>query len=228
MTKPARANKGRYMMILYDLPISSYGCKTRILLRHKNLQWQSVAPPDGYGSPAYCQIIPAGTIPALDNNGFKLSESEAIAEYINEIAPTPAMLPTDVKDRATARSLSRFHDSRIEPVLRAYFSQVAPTNRDAGFIQDNAKLLQTRFDQLARMVTPAPFLYGRALGLADCGFVPSFAILNRLQPLLGFSIQLAESLRTYETSLANHPSVKDELADYYDAFDSWVAAKLAV
>ena len=135
MTKPARANKGRYMMILYDLPISSYGCKTRVLLRHKNLQWQSVAPPDGYGSAAYCQIIPAGTIPALDNNGFKLSESEAIAEYINEIAPTPAMLPTDVKDRAIARSLSRFHDTRIEPLLRAYFNQVPPANRDQVFIR---------------------------------------------------------------------------------------------
>ena len=106
-------------MILYDSPISSYGCKTRIVLRHKNLNWKSVAPPDGYGSRAYCQIIPAGTIPALDDNGFKLSESEAIAEYINEIAPTPAMLPTDVKDRAIARSLSRFHDTRIEPLLRA-------------------------------------------------------------------------------------------------------------
>ena len=82
---------------------------------------RALTPPDGYGSPAYCQIIPAGTIPALDDNGFKLSESEAIAEYINEIAPTPAMLPTDVKDRATARSLSRFHDTRIEPLLRAYF-----------------------------------------------------------------------------------------------------------
>ena len=164
------------MILLYDLPISSYGCKTRILLRHKNLQWQSVAPPDGYGSPAYCQIIPAGTIPALDDDGFKLCDSEAIAEYINEIAPTPAMLPVGAKDRATARSLSRFHDSRIEPVLRAYFGQVAPANRDAGFIQDNANLLQTRFDQLAKMVTPAPFLCGNTLGLADCGFVPSFAV----------------------------------------------------
>jgi glutathione S-transferase len=214
------------MMILYDLPISNYGCKTRILLRHKNLQWQSVAPPDGYGSAAYCQIIPAGTIPALDDDGFKLCDSEAIAEYINEIAPTPAMLPVGAKDRATARSLSRFHDSRIEPVLRAYFGQVAPANRDAGFIQDNANLLQIRFDQLAKMVTPAPFLCGNALSLADCGFVPSFAILNRLQSLLGFSIQLAESLRAYETALQSHPTVKDELADYYDAFDSWVTAKL--
>ena len=214
------------MMILYDLPISSYGCKTRILLRHKNLQWQSVAPPDGYGSPTYCQIIPAGTIPALDDNGFKLCDSEAIAEYINEVVPTPAMLPVETKDRATARSLSRFHDSRIEPVLRAYFGQVAIANRDASFIQDNANLLQTRFDQLVKMVTPAPFLCGNTLSLADCGFAPSFAILNRLQSLLGFSIELGHSLRAYESALASHPSVKDELHDYYVALDKWVAAKL--
>ena len=46
------------MMILYDLPISSYGCKTRILLRHKNLQWQSVAPPDGYGVRPIVKLFP--------------------------------------------------------------------------------------------------------------------------------------------------------------------------
>lgn len=213
-------------MILYDLPISSYGCKTRILLRHKNLRWQSVAPPGGYGSQAYCQINPAGTIPAIDDNGFTLSDSEAIAEYINEIARMPAMLPANVKERAMARSLSRFHDSRIEPVLRAYFGQVTTANQDAAFIIDNAILLQKRFDQLAKMVTPRPFLCGSELSLADCGFVPSFAILNRLQAILGFSIDLDESLRAYETALANHPSVIEELHGYYEALDSWVAAKL--
>ena len=87
-------------------------------------------------------------------------------------------------------------------------------------------MLQTRFDQLAKMVIPAPFLWGNTLSLADCGFAPSFAILNRLQSLLGFSIQLEESLRAYEIALASHPSVKDELHDYYIAFDRWVAAKL--
>ena len=216
------------MMILYDLPISSYGCKTRILLWHKNLQWQSIAPPDGYGSKAYCEIIPAGTIPALDDDGFKLCDSEAIAEYINEIAPTPAMLPLDVKDRAISRSLSRFHDSRIEPLVRAYFDQVTPAYGDQNFIQDNAELLKTRFNQLAGMVTPAPFLCGNTLSLADCGFVPTFAILNRLQPLLGVSIQLTDSIRDYETALAKHPSVKDELHRYYEALDRWIATKLAV
>ena len=67
------------MLVLYDLAISSYGCKTRILLRHKGLEWKSLAPPDGYGSPAYCKIVPSGTIPALLHDGLTLAESDAIA-----------------------------------------------------------------------------------------------------------------------------------------------------
>ncbi|MDB4852574.1 glutathione S-transferase family protein [Alphaproteobacteria bacterium] len=214
------------MLILYDLPISSYGCKTRILLRHKNLSWHSVAPPDGYGSAAYCQIVPAGTIPALDDNGFIICDSEAIAEYINEIQPDPAMLPADSRARATARALSRFHDSRIEPLLRAYFGQVAPANHDADFIRENASLLQKRMQQLAQMVTPHPFLCGDILSLADCGFAPSFAILNRLQAILGFVVDLPDSLRAYEAALADHPSVTDELQGYFDALDGWTEDKL--
>ena len=87
-------------------------------------------------------------------------------------------------------------------MLRAYFGQVDPVNRDAGFIQNNTNLLQTRFEQLVKMVTPAPFLCGNTLSLADCGFVPSFALLSRLQPLLGFSIDLDGSLRAYETAVS--------------------------
>ena len=215
-----------YMLTLYDLPISSYGCKTRILLRHKNLSWRRVTPPDGYGSAAYCQIVPAGTIPALDDNGFIICDSEAIAEYINEIQPDPAMLPAEPRARATARALSRFHDSRIEPLLRAYFGQIAPVSRDADFIRDNTNLLQKRMQQLAQMVTPYPFLCGDILSFADCGFAPSFAILNRLQTILGFTVDLPDSLRAYEAALANHPSVSYESQRYYDAFDSWAEAKL--
>ena len=214
------------MLTLYDLPISSYGCKTRILLRHKNLSWRRVTPPDGYGSAAYCQIVPAGTIPALDDNGFIICDSEAIAEYINEIQPDPAMLPAEPRARATARALSRFHDSRIEPVLRAYFGQIALVSRDADFIRDNTNVLQKRMQQLAQMVTPYPFLCGDILSFADCGFAPSFAILNRLQTILGFTVDLPDSLRAYEAALANHPSVSDESQRYYDAFDSWAEAKL--
>ena len=214
------------MLKLYDLPISSYGCKIRILLRHKKLQWNAVAPPDGYGSDAYCKIVPVGTIPALSDNGFIIFDSDAIAEYINEKNPTPPMLPESAKARATARSLSRFHDSRLEPVLRAYFGQIAPSSRNKELIYKNNLLLQRRLDQLAQIVTPTPLLIGDDLSIPDCGFAPSFAILNRLKDILGLVIELPDQLQKYENSLFSHPSVTDEIEKYFKVLDRWIKEKL--
>ena len=215
------------MLVLYDLAISSYGCKTRILLRHKGLAWTSLAPPDGYGSPAYCKIVPSGTIPALVHDGFTLGESDAIAEYLNELAPKPAMLPEPIKERAMARALSRFHDTRIEPLLRAYFGQVVPAKRNADFIAENAAFLQRRFHQLAEIRTPSPLLTGTDLSLADCGFAPSFAILGCVQDLLEFDLTLPASIIAYQAALCAHPSIRDEYAAYVKALDEWAATKMA-
>ena len=215
------------MILLYDLAISSYGCKTRILLRHKRLEWTSNAPPNGYGSPAYCEIVPSGTIPALVHDDLILSESDAIAEYLNEFKPQPAMLPTNIQDRAIARALSRFHDTSIEPLLRSYFAQVNPTTRSPTFIAKNATLLQRRFDQLEQMVKPSPLLTGESLSLADCGFAPSFAILNLLQSLLTFDFKLPATLEAYKKALIAHPSVHYEYTNYMDVLANWSEDKLA-
>ena len=183
-------------------------------------------PPDGYGSVAYCKLVPSGTIPALSHDGFIISESEAIAEYINELVPNPLMLPDDIQDRATCRALSRFHDTRIEPLLRAYFSQISPANRNATFIIENTYTLEKRLNQLNKMAIPSPFWTGSKLSLTDCGFVPSFAILRCVQSLLGFELTVPHALRDYETALRVHPSVRDEYAAYVEALDIWAAAKL--
>ena len=215
------------MLKFYNVPVSSYGCKIRILLAHKNIDSETLGPPDGYGSPAYCKIIPAGTVPAIDHDGFRLADSEAIAEYLNELVPEPQMLPSDIGDRARAREISRFHDTRLEPLLRAYFSQVSPATRDAKFVSENAALLQKRFDQLAKMVTPQPLLFGPMLTIADCSFVASFAICRLLQDILGFDLELPRKLTVYESALAAHSSVFESREAYIAALDQWAENKLS-
>ena len=215
------------MLTLYDLPVSSYGCKIRVVMTHKQLEWRTVLPPDGYGSPAYCKIIPAGTIPAIDQDGFRLADSEAIAEYLDEIIATPPMLPDDPRERARIREISRFHDTRLEPLLRAYFAQVAPETRDQAFVTSNAIMLQRRLDQLNQIASPAPLLFGDQLTIADCGFVASFALIATLQDILGFDLTIPEPLRAYERTLVTHLSVATQSANYYDALSSWATTKLA-
>lgn len=214
------------MITLYDIPVSSYGCKIRIVLTHKNLEWQTIPPPDGYGSPAYCAISPAGTIPAIDQDGFVLGDSEAIAEYLEESVPKPAMLPINLHERARSREISRFHDTRIEPVLRAYFPHVSPKTRDPAFVSENAILLQKRIDQLAQMVSPAPLLFGDQLNIADCGFVASFALMGIFRDILGINVVMPTKLIEYEAALTTHVSVAKQNAAYYEALNNWAKEKI--
>lgn len=214
------------MITLYNVPVSSYGAKVRIILRHKGLAWTELAPPDGYGSPAYRAIIASGTVPAIIDGALKLADSEAIAEYLDEAHPEPAMMPADVRPRAQAREISRFHDTRLEPVLRSYFGQVAPATRDAEAIAGNARLLQDRLDQLARIAAPAPLMTGEDLAVADCGFVASFAILALLQDVLALPVTLPAPLAAYGAALAAHPSVAEEDARYRAVLADWAKAKI--
>ena len=180
----------------------------------------------GYGSPAYRAVIPSGTVPAIIDGDLKLADSEAIAEYLDESVPSPLMMPADPVARARAREISRFHDTRLEPVIRGYFGQVAPATRDADYIATNARLLQDRLDQLAVIASPAPLMTGPDLAIADCGFVASFGIIALLQDLLDLPVTLPEPIAAYAAALAAHPSVAPEDARYRAVLAQWAETKL--
>ena len=136
------------------------------------------------------------------------------------------MMPADPEARARAREISRFHDTRLEPVIRGYFGQLAPATRDADYISTNARLLQDRLDQLAVIASPAPLMTGRGLAIADCGFVASFGIIALLQDLLDLPVTLPEPLAAYAATLATHPPVAPEDARYRAVLAQWAETKL--
>ena len=128
----------------------------RIVLVNKSVPFEEREPPGGYRSAAYRAIVPTGTMPAIDDDGFVLSESEAIAEYLEEKFPVPRMLPDTPRERATARFLSRFHDLHLEPQVRALFAQVAPATRDVATVAARAADIRARVAQLDSLARPRP------------------------------------------------------------------------
>ena len=114
----------------YTHPVSNFAAKVEIVLRLKRIAFVALAPPDGYGSPAYKAIVPAGTIPAIVDGDLVLSESETIVEYLEEAYGEPRLLPGDPAERARLRLLARFHDTRLEPPLRALFAQMNVLEHD--------------------------------------------------------------------------------------------------
>ena len=80
----------------------------------------------GHLAPAYRELSLTARVPALVHNGFRLSESSAIDEYLEELLPPPEhprLLPVSMQHRARARQLMAFLRSDLEH-LRAERSTV--------------------------------------------------------------------------------------------------------
>ncbi len=56
------------MIVLYATDVSLYSAKVAIALEHKGVPYERRMPPGGsYRAPEYRAIVPAGTLPAIDD-----------------------------------------------------------------------------------------------------------------------------------------------------------------
>jgi len=211
------------MLILYGVPVSTFTTKVRIALHAKGVDFFEQPPPGGYRSDTWRAIIPTGTIPAIDHDGFMLAESEAIIEYVDEALTGPPLLPGDAQTRARARMLARVHDLAVEPAIRALFPLIRdPAKRDALPALDNA--LQDRLAQLERLRgADAAWMAGPDFSTADCGFAVSLPLARRLLEALGRPLAMPASLEGWLERSTHHAAVAAGLAPWRPATEAWLA-----
>ncbi|MCZ8311232.1 MAG: glutathione S-transferase family protein [Magnetospirillum sp.] len=209
-------------MFLYATALSSYSLKVRIAAALKGLALDIREPPGGYRSAEYRAIVPAGTVPALVDGDFILAESDTILEYLEDRFPQPRLLPADPRGRARARFLGRLHDLRFEPKLRACFGAVAsgqPPQDAAAGIAAALTLLEAELDP------EGPYAVGISPTLADCAFPASFAILDALEPVFGWSVSYTQRVTRWRQAMAAHPVFESLLGPYRTTVAAWIASK---
>ena len=213
------------MLTLYASPESLYCAKLRILLRHKQVAWREVMPEGGCGSESYREMIPAGTMPAIEVDGLVLADSEAIAEYLEETVAEPAMLPEDAAARARCRERSRFHDTRLEPEVRKLFPHVGSATRGSEIVEAQSRALNQRFEELSRLLAADEDRETGILGLGECGFPVSFAWIDAFTEPMGLELQWPGNVVEYRGQIESHAAVRDELAAYAPAMRDWLRSK---
>ena len=92
------------MLTLYDAPRCPYCARTRIVLAEKGVPYETVTI-DLANRPSWLleHNPPDGRVPVLEDDGWVLSESSVIDEYLDERYPEPALMPVDPGERAVAR-----------------------------------------------------------------------------------------------------------------------------
>ncbi len=169
--------------ILFGAPYSVYVRIARLTLEEKAAAYELV-PIDIFaegGPPAgYLERHPFGKIPALEHQGFRLFETDAIVRYLDEVLPGPALTPPAPRERARMTQVMRVLDNYGYPSLvwGVYVSEAgSPADRDPAKLAaaiDPARRCLAVLDGLLA----GPCFLGDALSLADLHAAPMLTYLS--------------------------------------------------
>jgi glutathione S-transferase len=106
--------------------LSPYVRKVLVCLELKGIAYEIDHIVPFFGDDRFSKLSPLRRIPVLVDGDLVLSDSSVICEYLEDLKPEPALYPKDVRDRARARWLEEFADTRMGDVfIWRYFNQIA-------------------------------------------------------------------------------------------------------
>jgi glutathione S-transferase len=97
--------------------VSPYVRKVLACLNLKGLRYEIDPITPFYGNDEFERLSPLRRIPVLIDGDFSVSDSSVICGYLDEAYPGHPLYPADPKDRARARWLEEFADTRLGDVF---------------------------------------------------------------------------------------------------------------
>jgi len=202
---------------LCGFALSNYVNKVKLVLLEKGLPFieERVAP--GHKPDDLLAASPLGKVPFIRTEHGTLCESSAIVEYLEALAPTPALLPLDPWAAAKVRELSLFIDLHLELAARELYEQAF----FGGTVSDSQKARVQRllvknitgFKHLARF---SPYIAGDTFTLADCSAYVSLPLVALASKIVyGEDLLAAQGVewKTYAKLIAQRPSAQRVDAD---------------
>jgi glutathione S-transferase len=154
--------------------VSPYVRKVLVCLDLKGLDYviDPIAP--FVGNEEFTRLSPLRRIPVLIDGDLILNDSSVICQYLEDKHPTPSLYPTDIAERAKARWLEEFADTRLADVLVwRLFYQLAIRRHVFSETTDDAVVQKARevdipsaLDYLETQLPVDGFVFGE-LSIAD-------------------------------------------------------------
>lgn len=198
------------MIKLYGLRMSNYYSLAKALLIEKGLDFEEVKRPPSQEED-FLSLSPMGKMPAIEADGVNLSESIAIAQYLESIQPQPAMFPADPMQAAKVMELVCHLKLDVELVARrllpeVLFKQPVSEETKTAVKADLAKGMKA----VDRLFVGAPYAAGANVTLADFYTFYCFGLSSGMVKAIYGEDLLADypNIQKVIALMAEHPSVK--------------------
>jgi len=133
--------------------LSPYVRKVLVVLGIKGIAYEIDPIVPFLGDDRFSKLSPLRRIPVLLDDRVTLADSSVICQYLEDRHPEPALYPRDVADRARARWLEEFADTRMgEVFIWRLFNQVAIKPHVWGEPTDQALLARTLTEDVPQVL----------------------------------------------------------------------------
>jgi len=161
---------------LYGFWRSIASFRVRVALKLKELPFEEIPIDILSGEqfrPDYDVVNAERVVPTLVHDGYRVFQSLAIIEYLEDVSPEPRLLPTDAAVRAYARSLALVTIADAHPLVtprvrnhlvKAFGASAEAVEKWAGHWAIEG--LGT-YERLLVREPPSPFALGATPGVAD-------------------------------------------------------------
>jgi glutathione S-transferase len=157
------------MITLCGFAISNYFNIVKMALIEKGLPFQEERVLPASTDEAVLAISPLGKIPFIRTPQGGMCESNAILEYINASAASPALLPEDAFAAAKVRELITYINLHLELVARELYAQAFFGGTVSEATQERVrKQLAKNINGFKRLVQFGPYIAGGTFTMADC------------------------------------------------------------
>lgn len=174
------ANAADKKLVLHTYWRSSASHRVRLALGFKGLGYEPVFVnllKSEQRSAEYKQKSPMGYLPCLVVDGVKFVESTAILELLEDLYPTPALLPKSPEARAHVRALTQIVNAGIQPLQNLVVLEQVGEEKKKAWLQHFISRGLGALEQLAD--AEGPFLAGPEFGMADCALLPQLYAAGR-------------------------------------------------
>jgi glutathione S-transferase len=202
---------------------SPYAWRVWLALEHKQVPYDFKLLSFDKGdtkSPDFLAVNPRGKVPAIVHDGFRLWESIAILEYLEERFPERPLLPKgDPAARATARRLMAETDAYLGKALSELMQQTLFKKGEV----DKAALAEAQDGIVAELERFAAglsgdWLLGREISLADLTLYPTVRLVRRVddrQPGNGIGNRMPAALVAWMTRFEKLPYAAKTLPPHW-------------
>ena len=170
-------------MKLYSGDLSPYSAKVRMQIYAKGIEDIALERPAGFGTPDWWKTSPIGRIPVLElDDGQLIPESEVIAEYLEEIFPTPRLLGATPLETARIRTVSRLADIYLINNMFLLGGQTRRSTRNEERRDLLAGQVIRGVNALEHYIGTDGFAVSGRLTIADCTLVPALFLIENVHP----------------------------------------------